>query len=267
MSTSEQEEVLAAVKGFLASISNKKPPFAAALNFVLPDSYAALSHPEGLIQCKLGELISRLEEDISKIYESGAKSVEVSLFEPGPDVWVGGRFAAFWAGYSFKVDGEEKKRGVNAFTLFKREDGWKIGGLADTQWEASEAPPQFVNEVTSEMMAPNLDLCVLLNDEKWDQVIELMLPGGGATYQRFPHTLLTPYWPEFFSKMREMLEKSSGYVEQKLMDWDGRSAGELGLVWTPFTVTVDGDLKVVGYNIFTMLKRDGKWLISGCQDG
>jgi hypothetical protein len=32
-------------------------------------------------------------------------------------------------------------------------------------------------------------------------------------------------------------------------------------------VTVDGDLKVVGFNIFTMLKRDGKWLISGCQDG
>jgi hypothetical protein len=267
MATSDKEEVLAAVNGFLTSISNKKPPFPDAFKYILPDSYAVLSHPEELVQCTLGELVTRLEGQLTKIYESGVTSAGVSIVEPGPDVWIANRFAAVWASYSSKVDGEEKQHGVNAFTLFKREDGWKIGAIADTQWKAGEAPPPLMNEATPEMMAPILELVDLLNDEKWDEVMRPMLPGGGATYSRFPHTLLTPLWPEFYSKMRAMLEKSSGYVEQKLMNWEGRIVGELGFVWTPFTVTVDGELKVVGFNIFTMLKRDGKWLISGCQDG
>lgn len=262
----QKEEVLATVKGFLASISNKKPPFPDALKYILPDSYAVLSRLDELIQCTLGELVPHLERHLAKIYESGATS-DLSIVDPGPDVWVADRFAAVWAGYSSKVDGGEKKRGVNAFTLIKREEGWKIGGIADTQWAAGEKPPDQVNEATTEMMAPILELVDLLNDEKWDEVMRVMLPGGGATYMRFPHTLLSPLWPEFYSKMRVMLEKSSGYVEQKLMDWEGRIIGDLGFVWTPFTVTMDGNLKVVGYNIFTMLKKDGKWLISGCQDG
>ncbi|KAL6863377.1 hypothetical protein ACO1O0_003629 [Amphichorda felina] len=262
----EKEEVLATVKGFLASISNKKPPFPDALQYILPDSYAVLWHPNEVTQCTLGELIPRIESHLAEIYESGA-TADLSIVDPGPDVWVGGRFAAVWAGYSSKIDGVEKKRGVNAFTLFKREEGWKIGGLADTQWTVGEKAPELINEATTEMMAPILELVDLLNEEKWDEVMRVMLPGGGATYMRFPHTLLSPLWPEFFSKMRVMLEKSSGYVEQKLMDWEGRIIGDLGFVWTPFTVTVDGNLKVVGYNIFTMLRKDGKWLISGCQDG
>jgi hypothetical protein len=268
MATSDKEEVLASINGFLTSMSNKKPPFPDAHKYILPESYAVLSHPDGLVQCTLADLVTYIEEKLAKVYESGATSAEESLVEPGPDVWVGGRFAAVWAGYSLKVDGEEKLRGVSAFTLFKREDGWKIGAIADKQWEAGEEAPPFAEEVTAEMMEPSLELCRLLNEERWDEVMGLMLPGSGATYMRFPHTLLMVQWPEFFSRMRAMLEKAKpGYVEQKLMDWEGRICGDVGLVWTPFTVALDGEVRIRGYNIFTMLKRDGKWLISGAQDG
>jgi len=267
MATDDKQEVLAAANGFLKCVSNNKPPFLGTLKYILPDSYAVLSHPDELIQCTLGEFVIRLEEAATKIYESGATSVKISLIEPGPEVWVANRLAAVWANYSFQVDGQEKLCGVYAFTLFKREDGWKIGAIADTQWKAGEKAPPLQDEATPEIMAPILQMVDLLNEERWDEVMGPMLPGGGATYSRYPHTLLTPLWPEFYSKMRIMLEKSSGYVEQKLMNWEVRIAGELGFVWTPFTVTVDGNLKVVGFNIFTMLKRDSKWLISGCQDG
>ena len=82
-----------------------------------------------------------------------------------------------------------------------------------------------------------MELCDLLNEEKLDGVMRLMIPGGGAIHLRYPHTLLTHSWPEFLSKMIVMLEKSSGYVEQKLIKWEGQIVDELGFIWTPFTVT------------------------------
>lgn len=80
--------------------------------------------------------------------------------------------------------------------------------------EGEAEPPEVVNEATPELMAPVLELVELLNDEKWDQVMEPMLPGGGATYSRFPNTLLAMLWPEFYKmmEMMEMLERAPGHI-------------------------------------------------------
>ncbi|ORY67808.1 uncharacterized protein BCR38DRAFT_428209 [Pseudomassariella vexata] len=268
MATNEKQEVLATVNGFLKSISKQKPHSPNILEYILPDSFAVLSHQDELIQCTLGELIPRLEGKFSKIIESGTTSAGESIPEPDPDIWVHERFAAVWNGFSIQVDGVEELHGASAFTLLRGDDGWKIAALADTQWKADKQdPPRLVKEATPELMAPVLDLVQLLNDEKWDEVMRPMLPGGGATYSRFPNTLLHMLWPEFYARMRVMLERAPGYVEQKLMDWEGRMIGDLGFVWTPFTVAMDGELRIRGFNIFTLLRKDGKWLISGVQDG
>jgi hypothetical protein len=268
MSVGDKEDVLAAVTGYLASISESKPPFANVHKYILPESYAVLVRLGGeLVQCTLAELVSRTEREADDLYKAGATSVKTQLVSPEPDIWVGGRFAAAWVRYAHQVDGVEKLRGVSAYTLFKRDEGWKIGAIADKQWAAGDAVPE-VKEVPADMMEPNLELCRLLNEEKWDVVGDLMLPGGGATYMRYPHTLLMLEWPDFFAKMRVMLEKAKpGYVEQELLDWEGRVCGDVGLVWTPFTVALDGEVRIRGYNIFSMLKKDGKWFISGAQDG
>jgi hypothetical protein len=201
----------------------------------------------------------------------GSPNSIISFAPPGPDIWVGGRLAAAWAGLSITDadTGAELRRGVAAYTLFKREEGWQIGGLADKQWKAAAAEePEFTQDAPEDMVAPTLELCRLLNEERWGKVGALMLPGGGATYMRFPHTLVMVGWEDFFGKMRVMLEKGKpGYVEQALIDWEGRSCGDVGLVWTPFTVSLDGEVRIRGFNVFTMLKKEGRWLISGAQDG
>ena len=40
----------------------------------------------------------------------------------------------------------------------------------------------------------------------------------------------------------------------------------IAMVWAPYKFWVDGKLDHVGTNIFTMLKQEGKWVISGVAD-
>lgn len=265
MATSEKEDVLAAVTGFMESFANTKPPFSETLSYLLPESFAVSSYPGGVVQSTLADFVLRLEERLLRIYEAGAISADQTLVEPGPDVWVHERFAAVWSGYSFKVEGEQKMRGSAVLSLIRRDEGWKIAAIADTLWGEGDAPPPPVREATPELMAPILEYMQLLNDKK--EIFRPLLPGGGVTVARFPAPPKAILWPELYETMKGMLERAPGYVEHLVMDWEGRIVGDLGFVWSPFTVTLDGKLKIRGYNIFTLLKKDGKWLISGIQDG
>jgi len=268
MATNDREQVLAVVNGFLASISDQRPPFLDSQKYILSESLAVLSRPDRLVQCTLGVLVTRVEEKLARFYDAGAKSIVDALVEPGPDVWISGRLAAVWSGYALSVDGKEMLRGATAITLFKLEDGWKISAIADDQWNGGEEPPVFVQEVPREMIEPCLELSRLSGEERWDGVIDLLLPGSGATHASFPHVPSTLQWPEFVSGIRETVEKAKpGRVEQKFQDWEGRVCGDMGLVWTPFVVSVDGKVTAQGHTVFTTLKKDGKWLISGAQDG
>lgn len=268
MTTNEEDEVLAVISGFLATLSNNQRPLASLLNYVLPESFAVLTYPGGMLQCTLKDLVMRSEQEVSKIYASGASSTKCTLVEPGPEIWVCGRLAAVWSGVTLDVDGTVQFSGTGAFTLFKREDGWKIGGIAATKCEAGGSPPPSFEDALPSLVETVLESNRLLNEKRWDEIDRPLLPGGGCTYARFPHTLSAMLWPELNGKMRIMSEKAPGYVEHKLMNWEGRVIGDLGFVWTPFTVTLDGKLRISGYhNVYTLLKVDDKWLISGTHDG
>lgn len=157
----------------------------------------------------------------------------------------------------------ERGRGANDYTLLKGDDGWKIAGVADTQFNPGETPP-LTSEATAELKAPILELVQLINDKKWDEVSRPLLPGGGATHAKFPNTT-SASWDEFYATLRKRFESINGKVDQKITEWDGRILGNLGFVWASYVVTVDGEIKEKGFNVFTLLERDGKWLISGLQ--
>ncbi len=260
-------EILETISSFFSALSTSPEN---ARSFVLPEAHAVIRGPfeladgPALVTSTLADLISRTGSS------HAASPCDIAAVSPEPQAWIGGRFAAVWTKILVKDKAAqtEIRRGVAELTLFKREEGWRIGALAEKQWEASAPEPTHTDNVPAEMVAPTLELCRLLNEERWDEVESLMVPGGGATYMRFPHTLIMVGWKDFFSKMRAMLEKAKpGYVEQALMDWDGRSCGDVGVVWTPFTVSLDGEVRIRGFNVFTMLKTEGRWLISGAQDG
>lgn len=268
MATNERDEVLAVVTSFWRYLLDTPPPLTDALNYVLPDSFFVLAHWKGVIQCTLKEFISRVEKELIDVHETGPDSVKGGLCEPGPDIWVDGRLAAVWTGHTASVWGSLRVEGVSAITLFKREDGWKIGGIAATQWGPHASPNTLVGESTTELLKPVLESNRLLNEKRWDEIDRPLYPGGGCTYARFPHTLSSMLWPELNEKMKAMAEKAPGHVEHKLMNWEVRMMGDLGFVWTPVTVTLNGEVKISGYHdVYTLLKRDNKWLIIGSQDG
>lgn len=268
MAESVRDEIFGVINDFLASLSNQKPPLSNTLTYLWPESFAVVSSPGEIFQGTLADYVVHLEKQLSTVYEAGATSASTVLLEPNQDVWISERLAAVFSGYSFTVDNQEKNRGVAVYTLVRREDRWKIGAIGAMQWDAGEAPPPVVSQATSELLEPVLESNRLLNEKKWDGIDQPLLPGGGVTVSRFPQPLVTMLWPELNEKMRSMSERAPGYVEHKLMDWEGRSMGNFGLVWTPYTVSLDGKLRISGYhNVHTLLKRDGKWLISGTQDG
>ncbi|KAH6643378.1 hypothetical protein BKA67DRAFT_665192 [Truncatella angustata] len=267
MTAKDKDEVLAVVNGFLESFSGTKPPFPDTLKYLVPGALAVLSRPDGLVQCTLAGLVDRLEELISKIHQSGGASVSEVLAHPGPDIWVHDRLAAVWSGFSVNVDGRTKSSGVCAFTLVKLDDGWKIAAIADTHFRDDEAPPVLVEEASPELVGPILESMRLLNEKKWDEMMRPRLAGGGATIARSPRSLTTMLWPELDEKMRSMSERAPGYVEHKVVGSEGRMMGDLGFVWSQFTVTLNGELRITGYTADTLLKRDGKWLLSGEVDG
>lgn len=60
-----------------------------------------------------------------------ARESEVREFLTGiPTVLVDGDVAIVWADYTFEVDGELSHTGVDAFTLLRTEEGWKLAGGA-----------------------------------------------------------------------------------------------------------------------------------------
>lgn len=142
-----EEAVLATVDAFLASFSDVQPPFTATYEYVKPDSYSVLSHPSGIIQSSLAELIASWEDDLTKVYVSGATSASESVVAPGPEVWVAmsGRFASVWTGFGLKINGDEKTKGVYALSFEKMEDDkWLLVGLAEKMWRSSDAAPEAV---------------------------------------------------------------------------------------------------------------------------
>ena len=267
----DRSQILAAITSFLSALSNDPPK---AHSYILPSSYAVITHapddptittdhtPAGgddqavTTTCTLADLVSR--------HAAAKGNSTISLAPPTPTIWIGGRLAAAWAHLSITSTSTPLHHdGVAAYTLFKRAEGWLIGGLAERHWPASAEPA--VEEVVIEtgqpdaMVAPTVELCRLLNAEAWDKVGSLMLLGGGATYARFPHTLIMVGWEDWFGKMRVMLERAKpAYVEQALVEWEARRYGDVGLVWTPFTVAVDGEVRITGWNVFSMLRTGGK---------
>jgi hypothetical protein len=72
-----------------------------------------------------------------------------SLGKPGPRwqerIWdptilVHGRLATLWAPYDFHIDGTFSHCGVDAFTLFRTNEGWKIATVAYTVEQEGCAP-------------------------------------------------------------------------------------------------------------------------------
>ncbi|KAF7364516.1 hypothetical protein MVEN_00320500 [Mycena venus] len=110
---------------------------------------------------------------------------------------------------------------------------------------------------------------VPLKNRAWDEVGEGLIPysGGGYTNVR-PPNILNLRRPAFIERLKvfgETMEKDI-VMEEPLYDLEVRACGDLGFVWAPFMLTVNGGVASRGVSIYTLFRVDGNWKIVAGQD-
>ncbi|KAH8882552.1 hypothetical protein GQ53DRAFT_847536 [Thozetella sp. PMI_491] len=248
-----------AVKSLFAALDGT-PPLTDARKYVLEDGFSILSHKDELLRSTLGEAINR-EEAV----RAGRKH-ETTFSEPGPEVWVYDNLAAVFTGYTVKVDGTETFRGARLFSLLKIEDEYKVTTIAGVQTSCTDVA--VASDADGEIMTTIDAFFDCLKKQDWDGFDPLILPDAGACLSRPPAPPLICAWPAFFDRLKAVVASlpPGSVIEEPIHDIEIRAIGDLGFVWAPFEVLLNGAPRSKGNNIMTLLKKDGRWLISGCQD-
>jgi hypothetical protein len=127
-SSAEKDVIAAAQKLFDAMSAHDS---AAARASMLPNVQFTSVGQDGKISNTTGEQFATRIGQITK-------PMLERIWEP--KVLIRGPLAQLWAEYDFHLDGKFSHCGVDAFTLAKTPDGWKIASVADTRETEGCAP-------------------------------------------------------------------------------------------------------------------------------
>ena len=122
--SSDEDEILMVVQKFFDSMAARDTSMAREILLIDGQYYGVREDLDGLyIKRKTHhdyiESLSDIEDEyIERIWK--------------PTVMVHGRIAVVWAQYDFHINYEFRHCGVDAFTLIKTQDGWKIAGTIYT---------------------------------------------------------------------------------------------------------------------------------------
>jgi len=180
------------------------------------------------------------------------------------DVRIDGRLATVWTEYTFYLDEKQLHCGVNAFTLFKGEQGWVITDITDTRrregclTEAPDAEAQIHSlmdawhkaaAVADEViffgsMAPKAIYLGTDDSERW--LRDEMKEWSKKYFERESAWDFTPsarqiYWSA---------DRRTAWFEEKLATWMGPCRGS-GVV-----ALVDGEWKIEHYNLAVTVPND-----------
>ncbi|KAK7924299.1 hypothetical protein PG985_006353 [Apiospora marii] len=301
----QDDEVLAAVTGFLDSFSDKPTPLAETRNRVLPSAYVVdwRAHAGELIRTAQNEWVDEMERRLDRMRDAGLRSFVQVLAAtadelPPPRVWVdaGQGIAAVWAGFAMRSNGEEKYRGVGAFTLYqcpqqktvKKDEGgdgggggdgdWKIAAYVDARWDPEYFRPRPTEDeqATGELLAAARALADLVNSEtenSGDAARCLVLPNC-ITHRLDNKNGLHSVLFEGLLAEKDAVAKETGQHGRKVevLDGEGRVVAGVGFLWMHYTVvatpeeTGAGQTTTKGTATLTFLQKNGKWLVSGMQE-
>ncbi|KAK8050169.1 hypothetical protein PG994_011899 [Apiospora phragmitis] len=268
----QEDRVLATVTGFLDSVSDKPTPLTETHKYVLPSAYAVdwRAHAGELIQTPRNAYVAEMERRLDRMRDADLSSFVQAMATtdtdlPPPRVWVdaGQGIAAVWAGFVMKPNGEEKYRGVGAFTLYHQQQteeeesgggggggGWKIAALVDALWDPEVSEAAVRDAVLPDCITHRLDnksglQSVLLQD------ILLLADDDGPR----------------ITGQQQQRRKSD------VLDGDGRAVAGVGFLWMHYTVVRTQEEEAGaeqtatrGTASLTFLQRNGKWLVSGVQE-
>lgn len=111
-------------------------------------------------------------------------------------------------------------------------------------------------------MAPINGILEGLTQRDHAKVRDQLLPGGMATLIRDGKTLQI----HFDAFVERIPTTGTVKLEERLYDPQIRIDDDIAVVWSPYTVFFDGKIDHCGTNIFSLIRRDGRWLISNVAD-
>jgi len=120
----DTEEVLAIVQRFFDTMTAKDTAGARQV-LVLDATYFSVREDTGG---------TRVRRSTNRAYVEGLSTQTDEWYERmwDPQVMIHGAIAVVWTPYDFRRNGEFSHCGVDAFTLIKTDDGWKIAGVVYT---------------------------------------------------------------------------------------------------------------------------------------
>ncbi|KAF4345399.1 hypothetical protein FBEOM_701 [Fusarium beomiforme] len=256
MSVSQDTKVaiLSAVTDFFNGSSNRSEDVRSHL---LETSYVIQATPHSIEQTTLGELF--LGDKKPKGH------LEWAIDEP-QELFIHERLAAVWTGWSIRADDctiISHKKGV--LGLAYTDGRWKVSGLASVERSIETPNSENESELREEIMKPINALLDDFSHPDWDVLKQWFLPNAGVTLYRPPANPVPMTMEQSIVRLQGMI-KSGITIQEKLHDVQVRKHGDIALVWAPFVVDINGEPKHDGVNAFTLLKRDGRWVFSGCQD-
>jgi haloalkane dehalogenase len=128
----EEAEVLGVVQGFFDAIESKDAD--AARRTVLPEAvfYGLRELPDGTLP---------VSPSSGEEFASGLPARSERMLERmwDPSVRIHGRLATVWTPYDFHRDGAFSHCGIDAFTLVRTDEGWRIAGIV---WTVENSMPE-----------------------------------------------------------------------------------------------------------------------------
>jgi len=259
------------VKAFFLGLSRQIPPFDLARKHINSASFGVLSYPhqkDNIIQVTLSEYVTNIEEFVLQLHKEGVKYYEECFSNSPPEVWVDGNFASVWTSHHAFADGKLLHNTYSVFSLHKIEDTWKITGVASTQVQPDVPAPPISSKPTPEIMLNVEYLFESIRSCDWDKFLLVLLPDAGASLSRPPLPLENTTWPKLVKAFVEAADKlpPGVFMDPRPYDVEVRAVEDLAFVWMHLKVSINGKPLSSGSSTFTLLHRDGNWLISGIQD-
>ena len=117
----EQESIIESVNQFFTALANKDS--ALARSIMMPEGRFYSVRDDGSIRTQThAQFFDRIAEETTDLLERMWN----------PTVLIQDRIAVVWTSYDFHISGRFSHCGVDAFSLLKTEDGWKIAGTIYT---------------------------------------------------------------------------------------------------------------------------------------
>lgn len=130
---------------------------------------------------------------------------------------------------------------------------------------ASKTPHHELTPEEKAVFAPFQALLDTLPQRDYEQIRQHLLPGGMATVIRNGQPTQL-HFDAFIDRLQHLPLPPNVKAEETVHDVIIHVDDDIAVIWAPYNVLVAGKIDHCGTNVFTLLRRDGRWLISNIAD-